>query len=183
MSKRTRRLIIYLAASLLFTPNALAGKVESRYISANIPAGVDSYGILMKLNVMNLAGPDVSSGPGDADVGLILSETFDAIYIQVSDILDIHMYDFIINIEFTPTRQELKALVKEKMGLDVDMPSYYYFNENTIYLSYEDMTAGMMAHEIAHAIIARYFVVPPPETVQEILSGYVEYSINKPQEK
>ena len=36
-----------------------------------------------------------------------------------------------------------------------------------------------IAHEIAHAIINHYFVVPPSVKMQEILSGYVEYSLNK----
>jgi hypothetical protein len=50
---------------------------------------------------------------------------------------------------------------------------------NTIYVSLKDVSLGMLAHEVAHAIISSYFVVAPPEKVQEVLAGYVEYSIRK----
>jgi hypothetical protein len=32
---------------------------------------------------------------------------------------------------------------------------------------------------MAHALISNYFVVAPPPKVQEILAGYVEYSVRK----
>jgi hypothetical protein len=48
-----------------------------------------------------------------------------------------------------------------------------------VYISYPEMTIGMLGHKIAHAIISHYFVVPPPAKIQEVLAGYVEYSIRK----
>jgi hypothetical protein len=51
--------------------------------------------------------------------------------------------------------------------------------DNTIYLSFNEMTLGIISHEMAHAIISNYFVTPPSPKIQEILSGYVEYSIRK----
>jgi hypothetical protein len=37
----------------------------------------------------------------------------------------------------------------------------------------------MLGHEIAHAIISSFFIVPPPEKIQEVLAGYVDYSLLK----
>ena len=37
-----------------------------------------------------------------------------------------------------------------------------------------DGLVGVLAHEVAHAIINQYFAVPPPSKVQEILSQYVD---------
>ena len=65
------------------------------------------------------------------------------------------------------------------MNLDLDERSYYLHETNTVYISYKDLTLGMLGHEIAHAIISNYFVVLPSAEVQEILSGYVEYSLKK----
>ena len=60
--------------------------------------------------------------------------------------------------------------------------SFYLYTNNTIYISFEDLTLEMLAHEIAHAVISRYFVVLPPAKVQEILCGYVEYILKKRKE-
>ena len=56
---------------------------------------------------------------------------------------------------------------------------FYFHDDKTIYISTEDLTLGMLGHEMAHAIISHYFVVPPPTKVQEVLSGYVDYSFQK----
>jgi hypothetical protein len=62
-------------------------------------------------------------------------------------------------------------------------PSFYFHEEKTIYISTEDLDLGMLAHEIAHAIISHYFVVPPSERVQEVLSGYVDFHFKKKAKK
>jgi len=63
--------------------------------------------------------------------------------------------------------------------MDFRERSFYVFDSNTIFISYQDLTLGMLGHEIAHAVISGYFVVPPPDKVQEVLAGYVEYSLRK----
>ena len=38
----------------------------------------------------------------------------------------------------------------------------------------DSVTDNIIAHEIAHAVINAYFVIPPPARMQEILAQYMD---------
>ncbi len=50
----------------------------------------------------------------------------------------------------------------------------YYRKTNKIVVYADKVTDGILAHEVAHAIICRYFGSPPPVKMQEILTQYVD---------
>ena len=52
--------------------------------------------------------------------------------------------------------------------------AWYLFRENTIYVNVRDLFAGMLAHEMAHAVIEHYFKVRIPTSANEILARYVD---------
>jgi hypothetical protein len=52
--------------------------------------------------------------------------------------------------------------------------SWYRYSTNTIYVNVEDVNEGILAHEMAHAIIDHYLVVRPPRATAEILARYVD---------
>ena len=56
--------------------------------------------------------------------------------------------------------------------------AFYSHGMAGIYLTTERLNAGILAHEIAHAVINAYFVTPPPAKMQEILSQYVDRHLN-----
>jgi hypothetical protein len=56
----------------------------------------------------------------------------------------------------------------------------FYIQElNTLYVTQQDFTKEIVGHEIGHAIIGNFFVVPAPTKVQEVLAGYIEYQLRK----
>ncbi|MDD5613927.1 MAG: hypothetical protein PHQ54_02505 [Candidatus Omnitrophica bacterium] len=109
----------------------------------------------------------------------VLAENIDAVFKEVSEILDMHLYSFHGDIKIFSTKDGLKKAFLDIANTELKSDSFYHYEQNTIYISEQDLRVGILAHEIAHAIISRYFVVPPPAKVQEVLSGYVEYNINK----
>ena len=109
----------------------------------------------------------------------MLKKTLDEIYLEVSDILDIHMYSYRIKLQVLPNKAYVSEVLQEHYSKKIDMPSFYFYEKNTIYISADQINAGILAHEVAHAIVSHYFVVPPPAKVQEVLCGYVEYSLNR----
>jgi hypothetical protein len=184
---RVRLFIICLALAFwLGNGSALAQQensgtliAEGRYFSVYADAPVNAYSISSKLNFNYLIfGNDLSKGASD-DQKQILVKTLDALFMEVSDIIDIHIYSFKGIIRVLPDRRSLQDLIKQSYKQDFTERSLYYFEKNTIFISEADMTLGMLGHEMAHAIISNFFVVPPPPKVQEILAGYVEYSLNK----
>jgi hypothetical protein len=53
-------------------------------------------------------------------------------------------------------------------------PAVYVVREKTIYISARKCDEYILAHEMAHAVIAHYFVVQPPVNAQEILAMYCD---------
>lgn len=141
-------------------------------------ARADAYALLAKIDANYLLYAPDGARAADA-VSDILAKTVDGLYQEVSDILDIHMYSFKGSVVAFADQPALERFLKQQYGIDFSERSLYHFEKNTIYISLADATVGMLGHEIAHAIISHYFVVPPPEKVQEVLSGYVEYSLRK----
>jgi len=117
------------------------------------------------------------------DMDSIIAKALDALYLEVSDILDIHIYSYHGKIKIYPNKEDVESNVatalKKQHAKKTDFPAVYRHSLNTIYASFPDLTLGMLAHEIAHAILSHYFVVPPPTKIQEVLAGYVEYTIRK----
>ena len=48
------------------------------------------------------------------------------------------------------------------------------YEYNTVYLNVQDVHEGMLAHELAHAIIDNFMAVRPPRATAEILATYVD---------
>ncbi len=58
--------------------------------------------------------------------------------------------------------------------LENDMKAYYDYKTKSIFISVDYASQGVLAHEIGHAIINKYFPSPLPGKVQEILMQYVD---------
>ena len=127
-------------------------------------------------NILGASGPQKGAGTEEKT---ILTKTMDAIFLEVSDILAIHMYSFQGTIKVMRDRDEVNRAFKKIFKRDFGERSFYLHPQNILYISFADLTLGMLGHEIAHAIMAHYFVVPPPVKIQEVLSGYVEYNLRK----
>jgi len=154
---------------------AVVGKYFTVYYDGCSPAEVAS-----KLDAEYFLHIDVFSQKyTTGDFNSVIANLFDSIYLEVCDILDIHSYNFKGTVRIFPDSSGIKDVLREYMADPPDMPSFYFQDKNTIYVAFPDMNLGMLSHEIAHAIISHYFVVDTPVKVQEVLAGYVEYSIRK----
>jgi hypothetical protein len=153
--------------------------IESKYLSLYGEKKLDFNLLLTKLYFDYLLQPDTVFQESSHDEEGVLSKTLDALFLEVSDILDIHMYSFHADIKLLPDQESVSSQFKKFFKQEFSERSFYLSETNTIYISFADLTLGMLGHEIAHAIISRYFVVPPPAKIQEVLSGYVEYTLRK----
>lgn len=163
-----------------FCGEAFSENLKSRYFSIDIHDGVDKFAFLKRIKsdrFLRTGTLPREEGPG---LDSLLKEALDALYIEVCDVLDIHMYSYVIDLEIVPDSEYIGIILGGYFQKQVDdMPSFYFHDRNRIYISARDATAGMLAHEVAHAVISHYFAVAPPVRVQEILAGYAEYSARK----
>lgn len=63
-------------------------------------------------------------------------------------------------------------------GKNCRFRAWYIFEQNTIYINVGDVHEGILAHEIAHAIIDNYLSVRPPKNTSEILARYVDENLH-----
>jgi hypothetical protein len=58
------------------------------------------------------------------------------------------------------------------------LEAFYEPVSRTIFLSLDDLHAGILAHELTHFVLCESFAVPPPAALQEDWARYVESSLN-----
>ncbi|MFH1397611.1 MAG: hypothetical protein ABIH27_03570 [Candidatus Omnitrophota bacterium] len=112
--------------------------------------------------------------------GPVFAEALDTLFLSVCSILDMNLYSFQGTIKICRDTSQLNdiyfSLFRSSLG---GRFSFYSSDLNTIYISQEHFEREVLGHEIAHAIMSRYFVVQPPVKASEVLAGYVEYQLRK----
>ena len=97
-----------------------------------------------------------------AEETALVSNRIDRIVERVKALLDMRPRNFHIDIYL------------RKGGLEYGKIAHYEYGTKAIYVSVDDVSDGVFAHELSHAIIDQYFVNAPPSKVQEILAQYVD---------
>lgn len=103
-----------------------------------------------------------------------IKEDVDRITFRVRTLLDMYPPGFHFNIQVMENNKEIKDAYRE-IGKQGAAPIAFYAQKSqTIYVSVDKLSDGILAHEISHAVINFYFSVPPPAQMQEILAQYVD---------
>lgn len=158
-----------------------AGKTEGRNVDVYRAAESDAGSLVQRLNVRS-SDIILSGNPSAVKISREdeLVKMLDALFMQVSDILDMHLYSLKINIKVCKNEEELRTLYKGMFNAELGgRLSFYEYSSNTIYVSAESFTREIVGHEMAHAIISHYFVIPPSIKIQEVLSMYAEYNLRR----
>ncbi len=172
-------IVILFVFCTLFAAPCRAETIETKYFKVSLCEGCSLPSFAEKINATALFRLDALSGKG-SDIRSIIKEGIDALFLEVCDALDIKLKSYRGSLVIYPDIIEVsKAAYGNSQIIEANLPSIYIPSHNTIYISFQELTPGMLAHEMAHAVISTYFVVPPPAKTQEILAGYVEYSIRK----
>jgi hypothetical protein len=103
----------------------------------------------------------------------------DAIFERVQEILDMRKSMKKVTIQIHGDKDSFQ---KAFHSISEKYKSYragYIFEYNSIFINVNDVYAGMLAHEMAHAIIDHYMTVRPPSATAEILARYVDGHLTK----
>jgi hypothetical protein len=101
----------------------------------------------------------------------------DEIMEKVRATLDMYPADFHISIQLYPDYQSIEAIFRQFTHTGQVPLAFYANRTKSIYVNAGSITDGVLAHEMAHAVINFYFEVPPPAKMQEILAQYVDLHI------
>lgn len=108
-------------------------------------------------------------------------EKVDRIFRKVQKILDMYPRKMHFNIKIFKTQAQLDKEYAKIFGFKSTKRtiSFYVHKYTTIFTSEQMISEGVIAHEMGHAVVDHYFLILPPENVQELLSQYVELHLEE----
>jgi hypothetical protein len=72
---------------------------------------------------------------------------------------------------------DVQRIYSERYRTKVDFISFYALEDKTVFISVDDVTVNVLAHELAHVVIDNSFHVCPSVEVHENLAQFVETHI------
>lgn len=107
-----------------------------------------------------------------------IKKKVDAVFEKAQKILGMHGKIKNVVIRIYPNKNRFhevqNKVAGEKSRIRTRIRAWYIYEQNTIYINNDDVHEGILAHEIAHAIIDHYLTVRPPRATAEILARYVD---------
>lgn len=107
-----------------------------------------------------------------------LAAKVDRLVEKVQLILDMRK-SLTVNVRIYSNKTALHAEYFKIYKKKKKLRAWYIFEYNTVYLNADDLFSGMLAHELAHAIVDHYLAIRPPRATTEILARYVDEHLNK----
>jgi hypothetical protein len=158
-----------------------AKKIEGKQIAVYYFPDIKVSGLIQKLGVRPsdkiLAGMPLEEKASDDNE---LAASLDSLLMEVSGILDMRPYGLKTAIKICRNTEDLRNIYRSMFAQELgNQKSFYVYYTGTIYVSEESFKREIVGHEMAHAIISHYFVVPAPVKIQEVLSMYVEYNLRR----
>ena len=108
-----------------------------------------------------------------------LGRHVDWLFQRVQMALEMHKPDTRVHIRLYQNQEEISEVCVKMSGKPTKAPAFYWKETNTIYLQTEKLSIGILAHEMGHAVIDHYFIIPPPSKISEMLCQYVDGQISK----
>ncbi len=156
-----------------------ARKMQSKYFTIYVESGVDLQNVTMAISVP----PSIKAiirKPTSEFKEFNITNQFDLLFLAISEIMDIRLKTFDCKIKICRDFSSMSSIISKLYGQKMPKTAgVYVAGMNTMYVDGEKVDINVIAHEMSHAIQCRYFVVPPSERIQEVLSGFVEYQIRK----
>ena len=98
----------------------------------------------------------------------------DVVVERVEAVLDMFPGGLKFTIVLLPRDTDVQRVYRAKYGVNVDYVAFYSPKEKTVYVSVDDIRLGVLAHELTHVVLNRYFGVSPPTKIHEVLAQFVE---------
>ncbi len=183
-------LAIHLLGNLFLAPCPAANKdgtTDNGWHALETSHTIIKYKSMENLNKFDKA---VNYNPAFSDIGWLyiqnantlqdkIRNKIDAIFKRTQEILDMRKSMKKVTIKLYGNKENLQKAFQNIVKNSRHYRAGYIFENNAIYLNVNDINAGMLAHEMAHAVIDHYMTVRPPSAAAEILARYVDSYLMK----
>ena len=151
--------------------------INSSYATISVQNSVDLSNAVKKIDVDFAKYDPVEKklflDRGISDTGELAGK-IDILVRKARKILDKYPSGFKINIKIYDKQEALNDIYQEIFEEEADHKAFYIHKFHTIYISLNNLSESVLAHEIGHAIIDAYFAIPPPPKIKELLACYVD---------
>ena len=151
-------------------------KVETRYLrlTFNSPDDLSRFHKNIDFDSGQGAGGLFAKQSAEEDQAHLIAK-LDALYEKVQRILDMRKPNpEKVRVQVHSDKEELAAMFQRVFKRPGFARAWYVYEYNTVYMNVADVHEGMLAHELAHAIIDHFMSVRPPRATAEILATYVD---------
>jgi hypothetical protein len=168
---------VLMAAALflpLFLPPALPAQESSKTYETRYAA--ISYAEIKELHTFTRnIGSGLSFLWENPEQNPLLTKTqVDKIVETICSLLDMYPPNLRFGITLYWTQAEVTAAYRAQ-GMSGAAPiAFYSHRTKKIAVAIDSINDNILAHEIAHAVVSAYFVMPPPARMQEILAQYMD---------
>lgn len=97
---------------------------------------------------------------------------------KVEAVLDMYPDNIKFKLWIFPDKKKVADHYKKTYGQKADYIAYYSLSRKTIYISADDATLKVLAHEIGHMVVDHFFQVRPPYSIHELLAQYAEKHVS-----
>jgi len=103
-----------------------------------------------------------------------LASKVDSLFREVQALLDMRKAVDRVTITVYTDHQQMEKALAQTVGEGRQRRAWYSRKQNTIFVSVDQLSEDILAHEMAMAVIYQYMEVPPPRTTAKILAAYVD---------
>lgn len=108
-----------------------------------------------------------------------LVRKIDLLFEKVQAILDMRKEMKKVRVRVFSNSDQLHEAYEKIYKQKCSVRGWYLYEFDTVFLNVQDVHAGMLAHELGHAVIDHFFAVRPPRSTAEILAVYVDMHLNE----
>ncbi len=108
-----------------------------------------------------------------------LAARLEIILLRVKQILGMDPKGFSVKIWVFKTRQDLDNEYTRMFNSPSRLKSFYVHKVKGIFSNEQDFLDSVIAHELGHAVIDHYFLVPPPPAMAELMACYVDAHLDQ----
>lgn len=98
----------------------------------------------------------------------------DIVIEKVQVVLDMFPNKYHVHLVVVADSSDVARIYKQKYGKQVNHIAYYSLSEKTIYISADDASLRVLAHEVGHSVVDHYFKVRPPYNIHELMAQFAE---------
>lgn len=108
------------------------------------------------------------------DLLAAVPKQMDSLYERVQEILDMRKKMEKVTVNLYSNKSQLRDAYLRIYHNECRIRAWYQYENNAVYVTLDDLSEGILAHEMAHSIIDHYLLVRPPTASAEILARYVD---------